>query len=198
MAKVIRLVSQELEEVEVVGSTESPATGDVEGTFAAGLTLVDTGAGAATYSGGIASIEVDDAGRVLAVTTGGSSAPTVSCTNSTGSTIAAKKAVNIYDDSGTRKVRLADSGSVNNRPVNGFTVASIANGADGDVQLFGAMSGFGFADSTTGQPMFHDPSTPGEVIATATNVANERVQQVGKSYGDGVLFIDIQSPIKQA
>ncbi len=123
---------------------------------------------------------------------------TVTATNGSGATIAANKAVNLYDNSGVLTMRLADSSSVN-RKVSGFTTGSVANGATGTVQLSGVMSGFsGLVAANADLPVFSDQSTQGAITTTVPSGTGNYQQLVGYCAGAGKLNVSLEIPIKLA
>jgi hypothetical protein len=73
---------------------------------------------------------------------GGSASITVDAVNSTGSTIAARTLVNLYDMSGTTTMRPSDLTTTPKRPSMGITTSNVANGAVGTVTVLGVVGGF--------------------------------------------------------
>lgn len=122
---------------------------------------------------------------------GGASTSTFTASNTTGSTIAAFKAV--ASNGGASLIKLADSGTVNDFPVIGFTTTSIASSGTGPVQTGGILSGF--TGLTAGSVYFSDPATPGGITATVPTTDTSKSQVVGRAISTTALLIEISEPI---
>lgn len=85
--------------------------------------------------------------------------------------------VNIFDDSGTAKVRLADASA--NKQADGFVLAAVTNGNPASVYS----SGFNdeLSGLTGGVEYYLSASVPGGVTATAPTGSGNLVQRVGKA-----------------
>lgn len=129
----------------------------------------------------------------------GATAVQITAANSTGATIAANKAVNLYNNSGVLSIRLADSSATtnNNYSVSGFSVAAIPTGTNGPVQLDGILSGF---SGLTSGLYYSDPTTgaAGGITATVPSGADQYFQKVGFAISSSQLFIKIRDEIKLA
>ena len=104
--------------------------------------------------------------------------------------ISAGDFINIFDDSGTRKVRLADA--ANNRPATGFVLANIANAATGTVYTAGINSQL---SSLTPGAKYFLATTPGEVRGTITITSGEFVQALGTAISATTLRFEFDEPI---
>lgn len=100
--------------------------------------------------------------------------------------------VNIFDDAGTPKVRLADASDISTK-ANGFVLASYAALATATVyfegtndQLSGLTPGVDYYLSITG----------GQVTATPPSATNEIVQFLGTAKSATKLDVEISRPIK--
>jgi hypothetical protein len=119
---------------------------------------------------------------------------TINAKNSSGSTIAARTLINLYNDAGTLTMRLADTtvggpGYVGS----GFTTASVASLAIGPVQLDGILAGF--SGLTSGQ-YYSDPTTPGAITTTLPTAAGAHLQKIGFAVSSTELFIRIGNAVK--
>lgn len=112
--------------------------------------------------------------------------------NTTGSTIAANKAV--ASNGGATLIKLADSGTTNDFAVIGFTTASIANGASGQVQIEGVLAGF--SGLTPFARYFSDPATPGGITSTPPTTTSAKYQVVGVAINSTTLALEIQPRIR--
>ncbi|MDJ0591124.1 MAG: hypothetical protein QNJ72_14200 [Pleurocapsa sp. MO_226.B13] len=104
--------------------------------------------------------------------------------------IAAGEFINIFDDGGTRKVRLADAD--NNRPAHGFVLENIANAATGKVYTTGVnnqLSGL-----TPGVKYFLS-DTPGDAVNTVAITSGNLIQSLGTAIGDTSLRFEFDEPI---
>lgn len=102
--------------------------------------------------------------------------------------IAAGRYVNIWDNSGTPNIRLADNS--NNRPANGFVLTAVSNGANGTVYHTGRNTG------DTAAAGMRYLGTAGQSIAAASlpTTAGSIQQILGYSSGSGVTF-EFDEPI---
>jgi hypothetical protein len=86
--------------------------------------------------------------------------------------------VNIWDDSGTPKARLADASA--NKQADGYVLASVDSGDPATVYSQGVndqVSGL-----TGGTEQYLSATTPGGITATAPTGSGNLVQRVGKAY----------------
>lgn len=104
--------------------------------------------------------------------------------------IAGGKFINIFEDSGIRKVRLADASS--NRPAHGFVLAGIASEASGTVYTTGnntQVSGL-----TPGVQYFLG-TTPGDFSATADLTSGNLIQSLGTAISSTSLRFEFDEPV---
>ncbi len=104
-------------------------------------------------------------------------------------TIAAGQLVNLYDDAGTLKARLADA-SVLNQPAHGFATNTV--GATAPVAV--AFENNGHVTGLSAGPQFLS-DTPGEVQATPPVGAPMLVQRVGVAMSPTLLRFEPAQPI---
>ena len=105
--------------------------------------------------------------------------------------ITAPAFVNIYDDSGTARVRNADA-STTGKEADGFVLASVAMGGDAAVYAIGVASGF--SGLTPGE-VFLDPATPGGATATAPSTSGQTLQSLGKAISATAIIFQRGAPI---
>lgn len=136
----------------MVGSVTTPAAlaadTDGVGTFPAGVTLPSA-------------------------TGGGGGGTTVTIT--AGADLPAGSLVNLYNDAGVGKARLAD-GSTTGKQADGFVAATILTGATGNLSQTGQITGL--SGLTVGSVWLSD-TTPGGFTSTAPTTAGHTMQEVG-------------------
>ena len=98
--------------------------------------------------------------------------------------------INIFLDSGTRKVRKADA--ANNRPAHGFVLANIAADDHGTVYTSGLNSQLSGLDA--GKKYFLG-TTPGATSATVALNSGEIVQPLGTAISATTLRFEFDEPI---
>ena len=98
--------------------------------------------------------------------------------------------VNIFDDSGTRKVRLADAD--NNRPAHGFVNANIANAGTGTVYTSGVNNQL--SSLTPGTRYFLSDS-PGDVTNSVTIASGNLIQTLGTAISATSIRFEFDEPI---
>lgn len=92
--------------------------------------------------------------------------------------LAAGDKVNVWNDTGTVKVRKAD-GSATGKEANGFVLAAVTSGNNATVYFEGTNNQL---TGLTGGSMYYlSATTPGGVTATAPSTAGQIVQKVGRA-----------------
>lgn len=86
--------------------------------------------------------------------------------------------VNVWDDSGTPKMRKADA-SAAGKAADGYVLAAVTSGASGTCYLSGTNSHV--TGLTGGSRYFLSPSTPGVATATVPTGAGQVVQILGRA-----------------
>ena len=136
---------------------------------------------------------VSDAGKIVALNSVGlvddtmlSSSPIDSAI--TGEAISAGDAVNVYDDTGTKKIRKADN--TNNRKCDGISRESAASGVSCKYDTDGARS------SVTGVAtgLSYWLGAAGAITTTPTTTITHLLQHVGTGAGTGVISVEIATP----
>ena len=104
--------------------------------------------------------------------------------------------VNVFNDTGTVKVRKADA-SVNSKQAHGFVLASVLSAASATVyygNLNNQVTGF-----TVGAELYLSDTVPGAATATpVTTGAGKISQRVGVATATGEILVEIQQPIEIA
>ena len=90
--------------------------------------------------------------------------------------LAAGDVVNIWNDSGSAKVRKAD-GSAQGKEAVGFVLAAVTSGSNATVYFDGTITGL--TGLTPGSLYYLSAVTPGALVATAPTTSGAVVQQVG-------------------
>lgn len=108
--------------------------------------------------------------------------------------LAAGNLVNVWDDSGTVKVRKADASSASKR-AHGFVLSSVTSGATATVYFEGTVTGL--SSLTLGGNYFLS-ATAGGITTTAPSTATHIVQQVGVAISATELSFEPQQPITLA
>lgn len=91
-------------------------------------------------------------------------------------TLAAGDLVNVWNDSGTSKVRKADA-TAEGKEANGFVLAGVASAATATVYFEGRITGL--SSLTPGERQYLSAASPGLTTATAPSAAGNVVQLVG-------------------
>jgi len=110
----------------------------------------------------------------------------------TSENLAAGDYVNIWDDTGTAKVRKADGSSIG-KEAHGFVLAAVTSPANAAVYFEGKnnqLSGL-----TPGATYFLSAVTPGAGTATAPSAAGNIVQRVGRSISATEVSFEAAQPI---
>ena len=97
--------------------------------------------------------------------------------------LAAGDLVNIWDDSGTPKARLADASA--EKQADGFVLVDVDSGDP--AMVFSQGMNDELSGLTGGVEQYLSATTPGAVTATAPTASGHLVQRVGKAYSATVL-----------
>lgn len=108
--------------------------------------------------------------------------------------LAAGDLVNVWNDTGTIKVRKADATSPSKR-AHGFVLSSVSSAANATVYFEGTITGL--SSLTLGGTYFLG-TTAGAATATATTTAGHIVQQVGVAISATELSFEPQQPVELA
>lgn len=139
-------------------------------------------------------VALDSAGRLASsMMPAGFGAETQSITAS--EDLAAGDFVNIWDDSGTIKVRKADASGGNAKKADGFLLAAALTGAAATV-YYGNVNNQ--LSSLTKGAIYYLSGTAGGVTTTAPSTATHIVQRVGKAISATELLVEIQDTITLA
>lgn len=101
--------------------------------------------------------------------------------------------INIWDDAGAFKIRYADAAT--NKPANGFLLASVISGANGDVYFEGEITGM---SSITPVNYWLSTTVPGGVQTTVPTTSGHIAQQVGKGLSATSIDFEAAQPITRA
>lgn len=157
-------------------------------------------------SGQIAEVEatvtsagVADAGKIIALGASGTIDPTILPTGVGAETLALPASenlssgnlVNVWNDSGTIKVRKADCS--NGRRATGFVLAGVSSGATATVYCEGAITGL---STLTIGPYYL--STGGGVSTTAPSTSGYISQEIGSAMNTTTISFEPQQPITLA
>ena len=105
--------------------------------------------------------------------------------------LAAGDLVNIFDDAGTAKARLADASDISTQ-ANGFVISPILALATGTIFLEGTNDQLsGLTPGTT----YFLSETPGAITLTAPTTSTAILQQVGRSHSATKLSFEAHPPI---
>ena len=126
-------------------------------------------------------VALDSLGKISQSMLAGSGIEEIVCSED----ISAGNCLNIWDDAGTRKVRLADAS--NSRPCHGFARTSATSGSDVTVDKDGSLSITGVG---LGEILFLS-TTAGAITSTAPSLSTEIIQPVGIGADADVLDIEI-------
>jgi len=108
--------------------------------------------------------------------------------------LAAGDLVNIWNDSGTRKVRKADAS--NGRRAHGFVLSSVTSPANATVYLSGDITGL--TSLTPGAAYYLSGSTAGASTATSPSTAGQISQEIGIAVSSTAIAFQPQQPITLA
>jgi hypothetical protein len=97
--------------------------------------------------------------------------------------------VNLWNDSGTIKVRKADA-TDNTKPADGFVLANVTSPANADVYLISGQNDQLSALTLGGE--YYLSTTPGAITATAPSSAGNIVQRLGKAVSATKLIFENQ------
>ena len=106
--------------------------------------------------------------------------------------LAAGDFVNIWDDSGTTKVRKADA-SVSGKFVDGFVLSAVTSGNNATVYFEGTNTQL--TGLTGGSIYYLSDTTPGQVTGTPPSGAGKVVQKVGKAFSATEISFEKSDPI---
>ena len=152
---------------------------------------IDTSAGAGD---GGKIVALDTSGRLASsMMPVGFGAETKSIT--AGENLSAGDFVNIYNDTGTLKVRKADATNTS-KQAHGFVLSGVSSGAAATVyygNLNTAVSGF-----TVGAELFLSASVAGAATATIPTTAGHMVQRLGTATAATEILVEIAQPITLA
>lgn len=101
--------------------------------------------------------------------------------------------VNIWDDAGSFKIRYADAAT--NKPANGFLLASVTSGANGDVYFEGEITGM---SGITPVNYWLSATVPGGVQTTIPTTTGHIAQYIGKGLSSTSLDFEAAQPITRA
>lgn len=110
-------------------------------------------------------------------------------------TLAAGDLINIWDDSGTTKIRKADA-TAEGKEADGFVLAGVTSGQSGLVYFDGTVAGL--SGLTSGARYFLSAAAPGGATATPPSSAGNVVQYVGKAKSATELVFEAREPITLA
>lgn len=104
--------------------------------------------------------------------------------------LAANDVVNIWDDSGTRKVRKADASDAT-KPAHGYVKASVEQGANATVYTDGFLPGTGLTIGST----YFLSETAGQVTTTPPTTTGTVWQEIGDAISATAIKFDPEKPI---
>lgn len=104
--------------------------------------------------------------------------------------LAAGDLVNVFNDSGTAKVRKADASSAT-APANGFVLSAVTAGNNATVYWSGLNSSV--TGLTVGDHFLH--TTPGQSNHVAPSGTGQIVQKIGRAVASNILYFEPQTPI---
>ena len=154
----------------------------------------------AEVEGTVTSAGAGDAGKIVALDNTGKLDTTVMPTGIGAQTqamacsenLTAGDLVNIWNDSGTRKVRRADCS--NGRRAHGFVLSGFSSGATATVYLDDTLTGL--TGLTPGSVYYL--STTGAATATAPSTAGQISQEIGVAVSTTAISFEPQQPITLA
>lgn len=110
-------------------------------------------------------------------------------------TLASSDVVNVWDDSGTVKVRKADATAVG-KEANGFVLAGVTSGQNATVYFDDELTGL--SGLTPGTRYYLSAATPGAITATAPSTAGNVVQHIGTAVSTSSIIFAPDTPIELA
>lgn len=153
----------------------------------------------------VSSAGAGDAGKILALDSNGrvdNSVMPVGIGTDTKSIVAsenlaASDLVNVFNDTGTPKVRKADASGANaGKVANGFVLAAFNSGETAVVYFEGTI--IGLSGLTAGTSMFLSGSTAGMATTTAPTASGQCVQRVGVAISDTEISFEPGDPVIRA
>jgi len=143
-----------------------------------------------------------DAGKIVALSSDGKLDSSLLPAGMEGNTISlpayedlsAGDFVNIFDDSGTAKVRKADASS--NKPAHGYVLSSATAGNNVTVHFDGHNTQL--TGLTPGTYYFLSDTTPGGVTDTPPSTSGYIAQRLGVAINSSTLDVEIEDPIELA
>ena len=108
--------------------------------------------------------------------------------------LAAGDFVNVWNDTGTTKVRKADAAT--NKPVDGFVTAAVTSGNSATVYFEGTNNQL--SSLTGGSVYYLSGSTPGGAVATPPSTSGYLVQKVGKAISATEINFEASDPVALA
>lgn len=109
--------------------------------------------------------------------------------------IGANKTINVFDDAGTVKVRLADASSYATR-ANGFTKQAYADGEAVTYYKEGTLNGL--SGLTVGAEYFQSDTTPGAVTSDPVTAVGHILQSIGTAISATEIDFEPERPIIRA
>jgi len=191
--KFVRLVTGRLKEIAgVVTSAGAGNDGDIPALNAGGI-LDDTIINASVTSAANKIAKLDGSGRLdSGVMPVGIGADTKTITAS--EALSAGDFVNVWDDSGTAKVRKADA-TAEGKEADGFVLAAVSNGASATVYFEGSNNQL---SSLTRGARYYLHTTAGGVTTTPPSSANNVVQYLGKAISTTEISFEPGEPVTVA
>jgi hypothetical protein len=102
--------------------------------------------------------------------------------------------VNVWDDSGTLKIRKADATTAG-KEANGYVLASVSSAASGTVYFEQIITGL---SSLTLGAVYYLSTTAGGITTTAPSASGNVVQRIGRAISATELLFQPQEPITLA
>jgi hypothetical protein len=129
-------------------------------------------------------------------TLGGVVYEAVTALNDTGAQIDEGTAVNLYDDTGTLKVRKASAeAGAGQYECHGFAAEDIPDDATGTIKLDGIVGGL--TSIVHGSVYYLSATTAGAITVTPPSVSTTIVQKVGVGISSTEIAVQIESPTKR-
>lgn len=110
-------------------------------------------------------------------------------------TLAAGDVINVWDDTGTAKIRKADA-TAEGKEAHGFVLAAVTSGALGLAYFEGRITGL--SGMTPGARYFLSASSPGAVTTTPVSTAGNVDQYVGQAVNATELNFEPGEPVTLA
>lgn len=105
--------------------------------------------------------------------------------------IGSSTVVNVWDDAGTPKVRLADA-TVEGKEANGFVLAGVGSGLNATVYFDDRLTGL---TGLTPGARHYLSTTPGEITDTPPSATGNVVQFLGVAYSTSAIDFEASDPI---